>query len=103
MASVVQDMLTAAEQAAGAKWNDIRPDVTSFAEQLVQQTAQTATDLASGAISKAEGKVEFDQMSDFSAIVADYAQVALRAVLQAAFNAAVDVLWKAIEAKIPIV
>ncbi len=99
--ALLNDMLNAAQAAAGTDWAKIRPDVTTFAQNLVQNTAQTEADLVSGAISKDEAKVQFDQIADYSAILKDYADVAIRLVIQDSFNAAVDVLWKAIDAKIP--
>jgi hypothetical protein len=99
--STLDDMLAAAATAAGQDWGSIKNDVTSFAQDLIQDTATTAANAASGAITQAEAKVEFDEEADFSGIIANYASDALKVVAQAAFNAAVDTLWTAIVAAIP--
>jgi hypothetical protein len=93
--------VTAGATAAGGEWNAIKPDVTSFAQTFVTATAQTAADLASGAITEGEAKVQFDALADYSAIVGNYATDALKAIAQAAFNAAIDSLWTAITKAIP--
>jgi hypothetical protein len=94
--AVIDQMLAAAANAAGATWGKIEPDLEGFAQNLVQDSAQIASDLATGKIDEDEANVQFKLLADYSAIVANYAEAAVKAAAQAAFNAAIDTLWAAV-------
>ena len=96
--TVIDQMLAAAANAAGATWGKIEPDLRGFAKNLVQDSARIASDLATAKIDKDEADIQFQMLADYSAIVANYAEAAVKAAAQAAFNAAVDTLWAAITA-----
>jgi hypothetical protein len=93
VSDALQQILEAAKTAAGAKWSVVQADVTAFSKALVDASEQTAENLAKGLITEAEAKVEFDALVDYAAILANYTSVALKAIAQAALNAAVDALW----------
>jgi hypothetical protein len=99
--NVLQQLLGAAQTAAGANWAAISGDVQTFAQEITQSTAQTTEDLVSGAISESEAKVQYDELTDFTAMLAEYGDAALKATAQAALNAVVDKLWAIALAAIP--
>ena len=96
--TLLDQMLASAAKVAGANWGTISDDLKSFAENLVRDSKRIATDLASGKIDEDEAKVQLQMLADYSDIIANYAEDALKASAQAAFNAAVDTLWLAISA-----
>ena len=96
MATTLDDMLAAAEAAAGANWNTIRGDLQNFAKNLVQDSAQTAADFAAGAITAEDVKVQLEGLEDQAAIIKNYAVTAVKEAAQDAINAALGVLLTAI-------
>jgi hypothetical protein len=99
--NILQQMLAAAAQAAGAQWGTFSSDVEGFAQQLVQESGQTAADLAAGNITQAQAKVQFDGIADASEMIANYTEESVKLAAQNAVNAAVGVLWTAIAAAVP--
>jgi hypothetical protein len=95
---LLQKMLTAAESAAGAQWKIFSADVTTFAQNLIHDTTQTATDLAAGAITESEAKTQIDAIADESTMIANYADESVKLAAQNALNAATAVLTTAIQA-----
>jgi hypothetical protein len=91
-------MLTAAAKAAGAVWNNVKDDVTSFAQKLIEDSARVAADYAAKKISDDDLKTDLQMLGDFAAIVKNYDTDAIKEAAQAAFNAAIDALWSAIKA-----
>jgi len=96
--TVLDQMLAAAAKAAGGSWEKIEPDLEGFAQNLIQDSTQIASDLAAGKIDEDEANTQFTMLADYSAIVANYTGAAVKIAAQAAFNAAVDTLWAAITA-----
>jgi hypothetical protein len=89
-------MLAAAAKAAGDVWNNVKSDVTSFAEKLIEDSAKVAADYATGKIDEDDLKTDIQMLGDFAAIIKNYDTDALKEAAQAAFNAAIDALWSAI-------
>ena len=96
--TLVDQMLASAAKAAGSSWGTISDDLRSFAQNLVNDSKRIAADLATGKISPDEAKVQLQMLADYSDIVANYAEDAVKAAAQASFNAAIDTLWLAISA-----
>jgi len=95
MADLVDDMLAAAADAAGAQWGTISADITGFVENLAADSAQTAAKLTQGAITPADAKVELAGLEDQGALIGLYAEEAEQLAAQNAINAAIGVLWAA--------
>jgi hypothetical protein len=100
-ADIVQQMLAAAEKAAGAEWGTVCKDIRGFSEDLAKLSAETAEDLARGSITEDEAQVLFQGMIHTSAMMANYAEEATRIAAQNAINAAIGVLWTAISSVKP--
>jgi hypothetical protein len=96
--TLLDQMLAAALTAAGANWGIIKDDLGTFSKNLIDDSARIAGDLASGAIDKDDANIQFQMLADYSAIIANYAEDAVKVAVQAAYNAAVDTLWAAIAA-----
>ena len=96
MASVLDQMLAAAAMAAGANWNSVRGDAEIFAKNLIRDSEQIAKDFAAGNIDGDDVKTDLKMLGDYADIVKNYLEDAVKAAAQAAFNAAIDVLWGAI-------
>jgi len=96
--TLLDQMLASAAKAAGGSWGTISGDLQSFAQNLLNDSKRIAADLATAKISQDEAKVQLEMLADYSDIVANYAEDAVKAAAQAAFNAAVDTLWLAISA-----
>jgi hypothetical protein len=94
--TLLDQMLAAALAAAGAHWGIIKDDLGTFSQNLIDDSSRIAAQLASGAIDKDDADIQFQMLADYSAIVANYAEDAVKASAQAAYNAAVDTLWAAI-------
>ncbi len=100
-ADIVQQMLAAAAHAAGADWGKISKDVEGFAADLAKVSAETAENLATGAITEEEAHVLFNGMIHTSAMIANYTEEATQIAAQNAINAAIGVLWAAISSVKP--
>lgn len=94
--TILDQMLAAAAKAAGGVWTKIQPDVTTFAQNLIQDSAQVAADYAAKMIDSDDLKVELQMLQDYTSILRNYTNTAIRVTAQAAFNAAIDALWSAI-------
>ena len=95
--NILDQMLAAATKAAGNVWNNVKGDVTTFAQNLAQDSTQLATDYAAKSINDDELKTELQLLGDYTAILKNYTDTAIRAAARRpAFNAAIDVLWTAI-------
>jgi hypothetical protein len=98
---LLQKMLSAAEGAVGSEWGTFSGDIAAFAQNLLADSAQTARDFESGAITQGQAKVQFDGIADATAMLANYSDQALKQAAQDALNAAIGVLWAAILALRP--
>ena len=97
MSTVVDDMLKAAAEAAGAQWGTVSSDLETFARNLARNSAGVAADLQSGQITPTEARVELDELEDQADIIRNYAEQAAKLAAEQAINAAVNVLWLAIQ------
>jgi hypothetical protein len=93
---VLNQMLAAAAKAAGGVWNTVKGDVSNFAQNLIQDSAKITADYAAKAIDEDELKMELQMLGDYTAIIKNYTDTAIRVAAQAAFNAAIDALWTAV-------
>ena len=96
--STIDDMIIAAEDAAGADWGKIEKDVTTFAKSILVDGANIAAKVATGELSDDEAKDLYQMLGDVGDMVKNYAETALLKVLQDAANAAIDVLIAAAKA-----
>jgi hypothetical protein len=94
---VVQQMLTAAAHAAGAQWGTIRADLEAFATNLANDCTATAANLAAGTITPDDARAEMRDEANEAAIIANYAELTAKRAAEDAINAAIDVLWAAIQ------
>ncbi len=100
MATMVEQMLAAAEAAAGTDWGTIQADLTAFANTLVVNSGDIAQKVAAGELDDQEAADDLVILGDLAGMLEDYAEVALKKVLQDAANAAIGVLVTAMKATI---
>ena len=98
MAPVVQQMLAAAETAAGTDWGTIQGDLEAFAKTLVENSGDIAAKVAAGGLDDQEAADDLKLLGDLAAMLKDYGEVALQKVVQDAANAAIGVLVAAMKA-----
>ena len=79
MTSVLDQMLAAAAQAAGANWNSVRGNAETFAKNLIQDSEQLAKDFAAGKIDSDDVKTDLKMLGDYTDIVENYLEDAVKA------------------------
>jgi hypothetical protein len=99
--TILQTMLSAAEGAAGKAWSNISSKLQTIAQNVLDDSKQTAEDAATGAITASEAKVQLDGIHDEIDMAAYFSEEALKIAAQNALNAAMDALWSAVQASIP--
>jgi hypothetical protein len=97
---ILQQMLAAAQNAAGGQWATFSSDVEDIAKDLLQRGAEIQQQLAAGQISQADAKIELDGVADATAMLGNYTDESVKLAAQKAINAALGVLQKAVLAAI---
>jgi CHASE3 domain sensor protein len=98
---ILQQMLAAAAGASKEAWSGLAAKFPGIAQAVLDDAKQTAEDAASGAITPGEAKVQLAGIRDEIDMAAYFADEALKIAAQNALNAALDVLWSAVQAAIP--
>jgi hypothetical protein len=87
---ILDEMLMAAETAAGANWNTIKPDLLEFAQRFVLEAAATIADLAAGKISQDEANIQLQPLGERLDITSNYASNSVQISAETAANAAIQ-------------
>lgn len=96
--NLVQDMLAAAAQAAGAHWQSVRGDLESFVQDLAANAAQVGAAFKAGTTTAEDLREELQDLGNEAVIIGRYADQAAKLAAEAALNAAIDVAEAAIKA-----
>jgi hypothetical protein len=102
VASLVQNMLAAAEQVLRAHWNDVRPFVETEMQKLAATAIQIETGYTAGILNDAQAKILLRMQANASQSVLTAAETVGMVAAQDAINAAIQVLAKAVNAAIGI-
>ena len=94
--ALLDDMLRAASQAAGANWPGISADMKTFAQNLIDDSRATGESYATGQISADDVTDELHAIGNEARLIEGYAEQRSKQALQDAINAAIGVLSAAI-------
>ena len=97
LATVGQDALRAAARTAGVTWDQIQHDFQADLEAVMQAAARIEAKLAAGILTADESEELLRDQARILFVLGKEAEVKAKVVAQNAANAAIDVIWAAVQ------
>lgn len=95
---ILKEMLAAAQKAAGAHWQDVRGYLEQELAEAQKDAKRLALQVANGTKTREQAKIELESIELGLQDVKLALTVDAKAAAQDAINAALDVLWGAVNA-----